>query len=160
VVGRGEEVGDVGGEARVGELALAAAEAGEVEAQRGDALRGQRRREAGRGVGVLAAGEAVREQRVRARRAVRQVEPRGEAVPAAAREVEAFGAHPAVLLVSVFGSRRRGAPSSRAGGQAARANRSRATPRMSSLWPAGVAARRIIARSQPGQRSTAPSAPP
>ena len=92
--------------------------------------------------------------------AYKKVEARGEAVPAAAREIEAFGAHPALLLVSVFGSGRPGAPVSRAGGQVARAIRSRATPRMSSRWPPGVAARRTIARSQPGQRSTAPSGPP
>ena len=47
-VGRGDQVGDVGAEGRAGELALAGAEAGEVEAQRGDTELGQAARELGR----------------------------------------------------------------------------------------------------------------
>jgi hypothetical protein len=102
VSGCGEEVRDVRGEAGIGELSVAATEAGEVEAQRGDALARECGGEAACRVYVFAAGEAVGEERVRPRRAVRQVEPRGQLVAGAAREVEAFGAHQAYSLPHVM----------------------------------------------------------
>ena len=66
MVGGGDQIVDVRGERRVGELAFAGAEAGEIEAQHRDAARLQPVGDApGRPV-VLAAGEAVRKQRDRA----------------------------------------------------------------------------------------------
>ena len=59
-----DQIGDVGGELRVGELALARAEPGEIEAQHRDAARRQPFGDALGRQHVLAAGEAVREQRV------------------------------------------------------------------------------------------------
>ena len=64
-MGRGDEI------AR-GPLALA--KAGAIEAQDSDALARQRACDAHRGRGVLDAGEAVREQRVRLHRPFRQVQ--------------------------------------------------------------------------------------
>ena len=60
-----DQVGDVGGERRVGELALARAEPGEIEAQHRDAARRQAFGDALCRQHVLAAGEAMREQRER-----------------------------------------------------------------------------------------------
>ena len=56
----GDEIADVGGKRRVGELTLARAEPGEVEAKHGDAERGEPFGHALGGVDVLAAGKAVR----------------------------------------------------------------------------------------------------
>ncbi len=64
MIGGAHEVGDVGGERRIGEIAFAGAEPGEVEAQHRNALGGERDRDAFCRQRVLAAGEAVREQRV------------------------------------------------------------------------------------------------
>lgn len=59
VVSGGDEIVDVGDEGRVGKLTSAGPEAGEVEAQGGDSLRGQGTRDAHRGSNVFAASEAV-----------------------------------------------------------------------------------------------------
>nr|WP_240045096.1 hypothetical protein [Streptomyces alboflavus] len=67
MVGRTNEVLDVGGERALGEVAAGLAQAGEVEAQHGDAVCGQGFGDPGRGVAVLAAGEAVREHGIRGR---------------------------------------------------------------------------------------------
>jgi hypothetical protein len=67
VRGGGDKVGNVGREIRIGELAFARAKAGEVEAQRGDAVGGELLGDAARRKDVLAAGEAMGEQRKRAR---------------------------------------------------------------------------------------------
>lgn len=77
-VGRRHQVLHVGREVGVGELSLAVAEPGEVEAQHRDPVLHQRARDAGGGEDVLAAGEAVGEQRVRAHRPVRRVQAGGE----------------------------------------------------------------------------------
>ena len=87
--GGSEQVGDVGGEVGIGEFAFARAEAGEVEAQAGDAMRRELLRNARRGEDVLAAGEAVREEREGRRRGVGRVEARGEALAAAAGKRDA-----------------------------------------------------------------------
>jgi hypothetical protein len=79
-IGGGDQVFDVGREIGVGEFAVAGTEAGEIEAQHGHAERGQALRDAGRGQHVLAAGEAVGEQAVGARRAVGVVQL-GEILP-------------------------------------------------------------------------------
>ena len=67
MVGGGDQVGDIGRERGVGEFALARTDAGEVETQYRDAERRQRIGDALRRHHVLAAGEAVREQRIGAR---------------------------------------------------------------------------------------------
>ena len=76
--GRRNEVGDVRAEVGVGELALALAEAGEVEAQHRDPSGGQGLGDPGRREDVLRAGEAMGEDSKGARRSDRQVEPGGE----------------------------------------------------------------------------------
>jgi len=63
VIGGGNQVPQVRTEIGVGKVAVAGAEAGEVEAQRGDAACGEAGGDAARRNHVLAAGEAVREQR-------------------------------------------------------------------------------------------------
>ena len=61
-VGGGQQVGDVGGEVAVGEVALAGAQTGEVEAHHGHAACLQGTADAGGSLDVLAAGEAVGEE--------------------------------------------------------------------------------------------------
>src|SRR5262249_39266165 len=101
VIGGGDEIGDVGGEIRVGELALARAETGEVKAQHGNAARDQPVGDAFGRVNVLAAGEAVGEQREGTRRAGWAVQERGEALARCVREVETVRRHE-VLLILLF----------------------------------------------------------
>ena len=64
VTGRTNEVGNVGREGRVGEIALAGAKAREIEPQHRDAACCQCCRNSFRRQHILAAGEAMREQRV------------------------------------------------------------------------------------------------
>src|SRR5262249_60937161 len=73
-----DEVFDVGREVAVREFAFAAAEPGEVEAQHGDATRGQRPANARGGEPVLGARETVRKEGVCQRRVRWVVEARGE----------------------------------------------------------------------------------
>ena len=61
-VGGGQQVGDVGGEVAIGEVALTGAQAGEVEAHHGHAACLQGAADAGSSLDVLAAGEAVGEE--------------------------------------------------------------------------------------------------
>src|SRR5262249_6678932 len=89
----GDEIADVGGKRRVGELTLTGAEPGEVEAQHGDAERGEPFGHALGGVGVLAAGKAVRKQRIGARLAGGASEQRGKVRPPGLRGIEAPGRH-------------------------------------------------------------------
>jgi hypothetical protein len=93
MVSGADEVGDVRGEGRVGEIALARAEAGEVEPQHRDPPRRQRHRDALRRQHVLAAGEAMRKQRIGVDRAIRRIKCCGELVAAFAGELKAFGRH-------------------------------------------------------------------
>ena len=74
-VGRGDQILDVRREVAVGELALARAEAGEIEAQHREATVGEAPADARGRQAVLRAGEAVGEQREAARRTGRAVEP-------------------------------------------------------------------------------------
>jgi hypothetical protein len=94
---RRQQVGDIGGERRVGELAFARAKPGEIEAQHADAERGQRLRNAARRRHVLAAGEAMREQRIGLRLPGRHVEECREPLALGVDEVEPFGGHRILL---------------------------------------------------------------
>ena len=88
-----DQIADVGGKRRVGELAFARAEPGEVEAQHGDAERGEPFGHALGGTDVLAAGKAVRKQRVGARLAGRTIEQRGKFLALGVGKIEALGRH-------------------------------------------------------------------
>ncbi len=88
----GDEILDVRREVRVGELALAVAESGEVEAQHGDATPRQSASDARRRGEVLRAREAMGEQRERARSPVGTVEPRRQPIAGAAGEIDPFAA--------------------------------------------------------------------
>ena len=103
MIGGADEIGDVGGKGRVGEIAFAGAEPGEVEPQHRDALGRQRGRDALGRQHVLAAGEAMRKQRVGADRPVRRVQRGGELMALRARELKAFGRH-GVSCSSVLGA--------------------------------------------------------
>lgn len=64
VPGRGNEIGDVGRECRAGEVALALAQASEIEAQHGDPLLSQRPADVDQRLQVFRASKAVREKGV------------------------------------------------------------------------------------------------
>ncbi len=95
-----DQIRHIGGKVGVGELTLARAKAGEVEAQHRHAVLGQLLRDAARGEDVFAAGEAMGEQGIRARRLVRRVEARRELLPLGAQERDAFDFHPALCNAS------------------------------------------------------------
>ena len=78
-VSGGDKIRDVRGECGVGEFAVAAPQPGEIEAQYADPQRGQALGDAARRMNILAAGEAVREQRKGANLARRQVKERARA---------------------------------------------------------------------------------
>ena len=78
---------------RVGEFALAAAEPGEIETQHGDAVHRQPLGDALGGEDILAASEAMREQRKGGRLAQRQVEHGGELLAFAVGKFETLAAH-------------------------------------------------------------------
>ena len=88
-----DKVGDIGGKAGVGKFTLARAKPGEVEAQHGDAERGESVRDALRGMDVLAAGKAVGKQRVGARLPVGAIEQRGKFLPLGVGKIEALSRH-------------------------------------------------------------------
>ena len=112
---RGAQVADVRGEVGRGELALAGAEAREVEAQHRHAHPRQVGGDAARGQQVLRAGEAVGEQGVGADRPVRQVEPRGPKGAGVAGELELLdaGGHPVPSRGQAASGRRRRTRASR-----------------------------------------------
>ena len=93
MIGGRHEIGDVGGEIRIGELAFARAEAGEVEAQHRDAALGERLGDALRREIVLAAGEAVGEQRKRGGLARGAFQQRRQGLSGRIGEVETLGPH-------------------------------------------------------------------
>lgn len=93
MIGGAHEIGDVGGEGRIGKIAFAGAEPGEVEAEHGDAPCGERNRDALGRQRVLAAGETVREQRVSRGLAVRQLQCGRELMATLAGELEALRCH-------------------------------------------------------------------
>ena len=64
MIGGADEVGDIRRKGRIGKIALAGAKPGEIEPQHRDAARRQRGRDAFRRQHVLAAGEAMRKQRI------------------------------------------------------------------------------------------------
>src|SRR5918998_3521225 len=85
------QVFDVGGEVRVGELALGGAEPREVEAQNRNPAKRQLRGDALDREQVLGAGEAVGEEGEGAHGPGRAVEPGSEKVAAASRKGDPFG---------------------------------------------------------------------
>src|SRR6516162_3274228 len=93
MVGGSDEIGDVCREPRIGELALARADPGEIEAQDGDAAGGKRMRDAACSEVVLAAREAMGKQGVGARFLKRTIEHPGKAQPTRVREVKALKRH-------------------------------------------------------------------
>src|SRR5262249_41220164 len=97
-----DQVGDIGGECGVGEFAFARAEAGEVEAQHGDAERGQAFGNTPGGVDILAASKAGRKQRVGARLLGGAVEQRGKLLSVGVGKLEALSRH--ALLRSTAGA--------------------------------------------------------
>ena len=93
VIGGGDQVIDVRRKMRVGKIAFAGAEPGEIEAQHADAAHRQPLGNAlGREV-ILAAGEAVREQSKGCRLAQRQIEQRRELFAFGIGKFEPLGAH-------------------------------------------------------------------
>ena len=73
-----DQIIDIRAEMAVGERALAVAQAGEIEAERSDALLGKRKAHAAGTVAARGAGEAMREQRHRAHPARRQLQRAGQ----------------------------------------------------------------------------------
>ena len=90
MIGGSDQIVDIRGESGVGELAFAGAEPGEIETQHGDAVKLQALGDVVRRPVVLAAGEAMREQRDRARRAIGPVEQRGKLLTLGVRKIEPF----------------------------------------------------------------------
>jgi len=93
VIGRSNEVGNVGREGRVGEIALAGAKAGEIEPQHRDAACCQCCRNSFRRQHILAAGEAMREQRIASWFTLGHIERGRELMAALAGELETFNRH-------------------------------------------------------------------
>ena len=93
VICGGDQIGDVRRERRVGEFAFACAKPGEIEAQHRDAAHGQAFGDALCRQHVLAAGEAVRKQRIRDGLARRPVQHGGEVLAARIGKLKTFGWH-------------------------------------------------------------------
>ena len=93
MVGSADQIGDVGRECRVGEIAFAGAEPRKVEPQHRDAFDCKRSGDPFRRQHVLAAGEAMREQRVGERLALRQIECCRQLLAIRAGELKTFGWH-------------------------------------------------------------------
>ena len=91
--GGAHEIGDVRRKRRIGKIAFAGAQASEVEPQHCDALGCQRHRDPLGGQHVLAAGEAVREQRIGQRLALGHIKRCRELMAADTRELETFSRH-------------------------------------------------------------------
>jgi hypothetical protein len=97
MIGGCDQIVDVRRKRRVGELAFAGAQAGEIEPQRRNAALLQPIGDvAGRPV-VLIANKAVREQRDRANFAVRAVEKSGQRLALGIAEIKTFGGHEHLL---------------------------------------------------------------
>jgi hypothetical protein len=93
MIGGGHEVGDVRGEMRVGEFAFTGAQPGKIETQRGDAMYRQPLGDALGRADVLAAGEAMREQRIGDRLPQGQVEHGRQLFAFGVGKIEPFAAH-------------------------------------------------------------------
>ena len=102
MIGGGDQIVDIRRERGVGELALAGAEPGKIEAQHRDAVQLQPLGNMPRRPIALAAGEAMRKQRHRADRAIGPVEQRRERVALGVAEVEFFGGHGRLLRGLAF----------------------------------------------------------
>ena len=99
MIGGGHEIVDVGREMRIGKLALAHAEAGEIEAQNAYAANGQPfGNPLGRQI-VLAAGEAMRKQRESRRFAERKIDQGCQLLAFRVGEFNSFGAHGVYLFL-------------------------------------------------------------
>ncbi len=99
VLGRSDQVGDIGGETGTAEVAFTAAQPGEVEPQTGNAFTRQRARHADRRAALLGAGEAMREQRRPAHQPGRHFQRAGQLVPRIGGDRDRFGRH-AISLAS------------------------------------------------------------
>jgi hypothetical protein len=93
MIGGADEIGDVGREGRICKFALAGAEPSKVEPQYRDALGCQCDRNAFGRQHVLAAGEAMREQRVSLHRSIRRIQRGSKLMAAFAGELKAFARH-------------------------------------------------------------------
>jgi hypothetical protein len=93
MIGGADEIGDIRREGRVGELAFAGTEAGKVEPQHRDAPGSQCNRDAFRRQHILAAGEAMRKQRVGVDRSIRRIQRGGKLMAAFAGKLKAFMRH-------------------------------------------------------------------
>ncbi len=93
VIGGGDEIVHVRRKMRVGELAFAGAKAGKVESQHGNAANRQPLGDALGRQDVLAAGEAVREQRETRGLSERQVEHRRKLLALGIGKIETLAAH-------------------------------------------------------------------
>jgi hypothetical protein len=89
----GNEISDVGGKRRIGEFAFARAKSGEVEAEHGNANRGQAFGDPPGCVNIFAAREAMGEQSVGPRWSSRLIKERGETVSFVVGEVESLSRH-------------------------------------------------------------------
>ena len=87
------QIGDIRGETRAPEFAIAPAQPGEVEPQAGDAFLRQRTRHADRRAALLGAGEAMREQRRPAHQPGGQFERTGQFVAGIGGDSDLFGRH-------------------------------------------------------------------
>src|SRR5580704_7417209 len=92
-VGRGDEIGDVGREPGIRELALARTDPCEIETQDSNAAGGKRMRDAASREIVLAAGKAMGKQRISGGLLRRTIEQSGESQPIRVGEFEALNRH-------------------------------------------------------------------
>src|SRR6516164_2565098 len=92
-IGSSKEIGNIRGECGVGKLALARAEAGEIEAQNRNAERSESLRYAPGRANVLAAGEAMGKQCISARLLGRRIKQGGEPLARGIGEIETFRRH-------------------------------------------------------------------
>jgi len=93
MIGCGNEIVHIRRESSVGELAFAAAQPGEIEAQHRDAMGHQAVCDQPGRLVVLAAGEAMREQRHRADRSIGPIEQGCEFGTLSIGEIEPLGRH-------------------------------------------------------------------
>ena len=93
MIGRGDQVVDIGRERGIGKLAFAGAESGEIEPQHGNAVKLQAVGDLARSPVLLAASEAMREQSNRAGRTIRPVKQRGKLLTLGIGKIEFFSRH-------------------------------------------------------------------
>jgi hypothetical protein len=93
MIGSRDQIFDVRGERRIGELSFTGAKPGEIEAEYADATEFQSLCDTPRRPVALAAGEAMRKKSHRAHGAVRPIEQRGEFLAGDIWKIESFGWH-------------------------------------------------------------------